>query len=258
MGAMLILVRKWRALPLTFAAAGVFLRIPAHQPFWNWADPPAQRPAGARARQPQPEAPNSFAAEAGARWDRFLRRHANPKRVVNVNLFLNMFALMFLGAAAARRGIWNWNARGLKMLTIAGSAAGLIVNGYWSLIGQHVKGADTFGIYAESARPFLAIGYAAGLLWLMSARQPGWLGMLSWPGRMTLTNYLLLLLALSLLVFDYGLGLSKKFSVLQALPISVAAFAVFTIASRWWLTRFSYGPLEGIWKFATYGRATIA
>jgi uncharacterized protein len=36
--------------------------------------------------------------------------------------------------------------------------------------------------------------------------------------------------------------------------MAVALFAVDALFSRWWLARFRYGPLEWLWRSATYAR----
>jgi uncharacterized protein len=41
-------------------------------------------------------------------------------------------------------------------------------------------------------------------------------------------------------------------AALTALVIVV--YAVQVLASRWWLTRFRFGPLEWVWRAYTYGR----
>jgi uncharacterized protein len=34
----------------------------------------------------------------------------------------------------------------------------------------------------------------------------------------------------------------------------VGVFALQIVFSRWWLARFRFGPLEWLWRSATYGR----
>ena len=36
--------------------------------------------------------------------------------------------------------------------------------------------------------------------------------------------------------------------------VVVAVFALQVVASRWWLARFRYGPMEWLWRAATYLR----
>ena len=40
----------------------------------------------------------------------------------------------------------------------------------------------------------------------------------------------------------------------EGLGISLAIFAVQIVWSKWWLARFRFGPLEWLWRAATYGK----
>ena len=55
-----------------------------------------------------------------------------------------------------------------------------------------------------------------------------------------------------LLLERYALGL--QLSPLQALAAGLTLFALCALVSRWWLTRFRFGPLEWLWRSITYGR----
>jgi uncharacterized protein len=108
--------------------------------------------------------------------------------------------------------------------------------------------------YALGVAP-VAIGYACSfaLLWQSS----GWrarLERLAPAGRMALTNYLMQT-AISLAVF-YGIGLGQMGRVGPIWwPLIVAAtLAIQVGVSRWWLMRFAFGPMEWLWRQATYGR----
>ena len=71
---------------------------------------------------------------------------------------------------------------------------------------------------------------------------------------MALTNYLMTSLILSTLFFGYGFGLYGQVSRAGQVGI-VAAITVFqVVASRWWLARHRYGPLEWAWRAFTWWR----
>jgi uncharacterized protein len=72
-------------------------------------------------------------------------------------------------------------------------------------------------------------------------------------GRMALTNYLCQSLAMLLLMAGFGLGLAFRFGYALAIPVKVSIFALQVVASRWWLERFQFGPMEWVWRWATYG-----
>ncbi len=103
--------------------------------------------------------------------------------------------------------------------------------------------------------PLLAIGYASGfaLLWQAARRN-----ILAWTGpagRMALTNYIGQSLIQSLLFLGYGLGLTGRFGLAFVLPFALLIFAAQVAFSAWWLARFRFGPLEWLWRSATWGRA---
>jgi uncharacterized protein len=101
---------------------------------------------------------------------------------------------------------------------------------------------------------WLSFAYIGGIVWLM-ATKPKWLARLSpfgVTGRMALTNYVLQVMILDLTFSSYGLAL-KIGAAWAALP-ALALFVIDVAICRWWLARFYYGPLEWLWRSATYAR----
>ena len=99
--------------------------------------------------------------------------------------------------------------------------------------------------------PLLALAYIGlvVLAWPSGAR---WLGVLAPAGRMALTNYLLQSLVGTLLFYGYGLGLWGDVSRAGQTLIVVVVFSLQVVASRWWLERFRFGPVEWLWRAFTY------
>jgi uncharacterized protein len=90
---------------------------------------------------------------------------------------------------------------------------------------------------------------------LLVARNAAWLRWLApfgWSGRMALTTYMVQIAILDLTFSKYALHLEP--TPLQALGAGLALFAVSAALSRWWLSRFRYGPVEWLWRSITYGR----
>lgn len=99
----------------------------------------------------------------------------------------------------------------------------------------------------------LALGYL-GLL-VLALRRACCRRLLNWlapAGRMALTNYIGQSLVFAWVFYGHGLGLWGMPRALQLLVVLVV-FALQVMASRWWLSRFRFGPLEWIWRWATYG-----
>jgi uncharacterized protein len=100
---------------------------------------------------------------------------------------------------------------------------------------------------------WLALTYIGAILLLVS--RPAWqrrLSPFSITGRMALTNYMLQVAILDLTFSNYAFGvqINRLFAPVAAL----ALFAVQVALSHWWLSRFYYGPLEWVWRSATYAR----
>jgi uncharacterized protein len=54
-------------------------------------------------------------------------------------------------------------------------------------------------------------------------------------------------------LFGPGLALAGRIGTTAVTAIAIAAFAIQVAVSRWWLARFRFGPLEWLWRAATYG-----
>jgi len=92
------------------------------------------------------------------------------------------------------------------------------------------------------------------------AQRPGpqrWLAAMGIAGRMPLTNYLMQT-AICIVIFRaWGLGLWMKVGPAVGLVLALAIFFVIQVPwSRWWLARHERGPLEALWAWLTYGRAS--
>jgi uncharacterized protein len=75
-----------------------------------------------------------------------------------------------------------------------------------------------------------------------------------WVGRMSLSNYLFHNLMLSLVFYGYGLGFYGRVGPVKQLPILLFLMSISLIGSRWWFTKYQFGPLEWLWRVATYGK----
>ena len=107
--------------------------------------------------------------------------------------------------------------------------------------------------YALGVAP-LAMAYAAHVALL--SRRPAWRDRLSRlipAGRMALTSYLTQTLAGILLFYGIGLGLMGEVGPALWPPLAALVLAAQAAVSWWWLGRHPFGPLEWLWRRATYG-----
>lgn len=70
-------------------------------------------------------------------------------------------------------------------------------------------------------------------------------------GRMALSNYLGQSAVCALIFHGYAFGLIGQLDVAATLAVAVAIFGVQLVASRWWLGRFRYGPVEWLLRTLT-------
>jgi uncharacterized protein len=73
-------------------------------------------------------------------------------------------------------------------------------------------------------------------------------------GRLSLSNYVGQSVLMAALLSGWGLGLGAQASRAQLALMALAIFIVQALASRALLARFRQGPLEALWRRATYGR----
>ena len=58
----------------------------------------------------------------------------------------------------------------------------------------------------------------------------------------------------TLIFYNTGFGLGGTVGPTIYLLVGVPVYAFQVIASGWWLARFRFGPLEWLWRMATYGQ----
>lgn len=102
--------------------------------------------------------------------------------------------------------------------------------------------------------PMLTISYVTFFLVAWHGRLQGTLELLAPVGRMALTNYLMHTLVCTTLFNGYGLGLYGRVGPTLSLLMAFAIFVAQIALSNWWLGRYRFGPVEWLWRTATYGR----
>ncbi|WMJ70002.1 DUF418 domain-containing protein [Stenotrophomonas sp. 24(2023)] len=93
----------------------------------------------------------------------------------------------------------------------------------------------------------LCLGY---LGWFMRLRTH--LAWLAPAGRMALTNYLAQSVVCTLVFYGYGAGLFEQMPRAWQVVFALGLFGTQLLASRAWLRRFRFGPMEWLWRAMTY------
>ncbi|TKR33808.1 DUF418 domain-containing protein [Luteimonas gilva] len=145
-----------------------------------------------------------------------------------------------------------------KLLAI-GFLAGLplMLWSAWLHPSHSFSGIDASGAASQTAaqiaNALMCFGYFSAIVLLM--QRPAWRARLRWiapAGRMALTNYLMQSVICTLVFYHYGLGYFEQLPRLWQPAFVLGVFVVQVLLSRWWLSKFRYGPMEWLWRWLTY------
>ena len=172
-----------------------------------------------------------------------------------------IMGLFLLGAIAGRLG---WLARpqrhaGLWRAAVWIGAAALpfAAAGAWlNFVAMRDSPGDptSVGYALQNVGALAACLYVALFVrlqqWPPVRRLVGWLAP---AGRMPLSNYVVQSLAMGLLLSGWGFALGASASRVELALLALLIAGVQIAASRAWVGRFGQGPLEALWRRATYG-----
>lgn len=175
------------------------------------------------------------------------------------------FAMFLLGLYAGRRGIFHdlegrrKFLRGMMWTTLPFALGLNLFYAYGpQVLGRFYQQIPDwgFGLLYVPAGPAGSLFYISALLLLLvkSERWARRLGFLRWVGRMPLSNYLMQSIVGTMVYYGYGLGMYSRLSYLPGLLLTLAVFVLQIPLSRWWLSRFQFGPFEWLWRSLTYGK----
>ena len=174
----------------------------------------------------------------------------------------SVLAMFLVGLWAARRGIFaDTHLPFIRKVWMWSLPIGLIGNAamtYLMEISDPTWPFTSSGILAQfsgaAGMPALSMFYASSvvLLWHSGWRER--LRPLTYVGRMALTNYLLQSVICTLIFYGYGLGMFARIRPLYWIPITIVIYAMQVPLSKWWMSRYQFGPAEWLWRTLTYGK----
>ena len=168
-----------------------------------------------------------------------------------------------LGLWAGRKQLFE-NFEGKKMLfkkTMWSSLIANIVIIAFFIIMEQVKLWEKIGDWANLIANFLytvhcvsmTLFYISGISLLLNLKSMRWiLDKFVFVGKMGLTNYLLQSIIGVILFYGIGFGLAGEFNAGWCYLIGIGIFILQILFSKWWLSKFNYGPTEWLWRSATY------
>ena len=170
----------------------------------------------------------------------------------------SVVAMFFLGAAL---GKWNilgrehrkWHVR----FALMGLLVGLPMSVAAALIPAYAHGNTgammAMGLMSFIGQPAMALGYAGAMALLAYSNGFTLLKtLLASTGRMALTNYLSQTTIATFVFYHWGLKQFGSWSHAEGLGLVFAVFVCQMLISTWWLKQFRFGPMEWLWRSATY------
>jgi uncharacterized protein len=176
-----------------------------------------------------------------------------PARIDIWTQTIAVFVAFMLGLLAARKSALSSGSKALRLdvMTKYGLGLGLpiqVLAGIIFTVNENsINRSESlyFWMLVVSLifAPLLSMGYI-GLVLQQLEKSNQWLMQLSFPGRMSLTNYIFQSLVLSLIYGPWGLGLYQKIEFWISFLIAILVWFSLLLISKFWLTRFSKGPAE--------------
>jgi uncharacterized protein len=124
----------------------------------------------------------------------------------------------------------------------------------FDLVSLNLRSASALSLFNVGGT-LMALGYLAWIVRGLEGGAPArLLAKLAPAGRMALSNYLLQSLVCTWIFSGYGLGYFERLPRAWQIPFVLLFFAVQVLVSHAWLSRFRMGPMEWLWRAATYLR----
>lgn len=171
----------------------------------------------------------------------------------------HVLAMFCIGAGLYKSGIFHASRRGwLRKFVVVGFVfalpASLVAAWLMPTVGI---GFSLLGISVAQLilGPLMSLGYF-GAITLMAQRPmaPRALEVLAAAGRMAFTNYLMQTVLATAIFYHWGLGWFESTTRLERIGIVLGIYAFQLGFSVLWLKGFQMGPLEWLWRAATYMR----
>jgi uncharacterized protein len=200
-------------------------------------------------------------------WDVWLRdliiTWYNQIRATDYSITVHviMLACFFLGMAAHKSGFFADLPQRRKILIRILLAGLCLSSAIWLCVFLKPQVIDWIQSKLRAdllfLEPISSAAYITSLFCLiyLSGRFQRFFRAFQYTGRMTLTNYMTQNV-LSFFLFS-GAGFSLRHAGLPALFFLALALLVYLLQvffSRWWLTRYRYGPVEWVWRCLSYRR----
>jgi uncharacterized protein len=174
---------------------------------------------------------------------------------------LLVLALMLMGMGLYKKGVLSGKVSAAAYRIFVGAGLGaLLVTGFafamYVVVPDHPRTLSVLARWIQSATaPVVSLGYVG--LMVMAAQAKVWRAIpavLAPAGQMAFTNYLAQSVIMTVLFYGgRGPTLFNKVDRPALALIVVVIWTTQILWSRWWMARFTMGPLEWLWRLAYRG-----
>jgi len=266
-GLFVMFARSWsprRLVVVGLTLFGLFAALQILGPMTLSLAPPEKQAEIMAQMHPTPERTArvhaDFADAAGSLAGAYRQNTAGWMALQIPSLLVFVFStsgLMMVGMALYKTGFLTGARKaGVYVVVVVAGAAALAAVG-WLTWQDAMAGAELMwaGGVEFLLNPIIGLAYASIVILVWKAGAAGLLSPLAAAGRMALTNYLAQSLIMTTIFYGgRGLGLMGQVDRPALWGIVVAVWIVQLIWSPLWLSRFSMGPMEWVWRCLTYGR----
>jgi len=163
-------------------------------------------------------------------------------------------AYMLFGMAALKSGFFSgaWSAGAYRKWVAVGFAIGIPAYAAlaWIAFSDGFSIPVMFATVMAGTTPFrpLMVMAIAALIILLTRGGGAVVQRIAAAGRAAFTNYIGTSIILTSVFYGYGLGLYGQFGRAELWLFVLAMWALMLLWSKPWLDRFTYGPLEWLWR----------
>ena len=273
LGFLLIPFRAFNTRVLLVLALVLVLNVPGLIMGWRGLGAPPPTPA-----QQQQVAQQQAQSAQDARRQYDIKKSGSPGEIMRLNLTEGLegkfifqvvsgrlwmtFGLFLLGLCAGRMEIFRdsdaHRAFFRRLMWGAGAVATattLIM--VFRPVGFQVNSpADLMASFSRTVQQAALSAFYVAVVALLYWRNParGLLARLAPVGKMGLTVYLTQTMFGVLLFYGFGFGMVGEIGVAPAVALGILFFVAQVLVARWWMSVFSMGPVEWLWRSLTYFR----
>ncbi len=167
-------------------------------------------------------------------------------------------ALFILGLLVGRRGLFSEDSVRFWAKTLAVSLMVFFpIYGITNMLPEYIANKSTLAplklmLSSWSNLAFMFILVSSIIITYYKSNLKGRMSKIIPYGKMSLTNYITQSIVGSMIFYHWGFGLADKVGITGSIFIGAALFVAQYQFCKWWLSRHNQGPMEYIWKKATW------